>query len=164
MTYYSYIFVPFQNQDTIDAGSLKPLMEPETVAFTFDTIGWSILLWIGVVIILALTIRSILSFKKNKYKRDALKVLDDLSIADSIDVNQRIATQLKLVAIKSYGREIVAHLSGKEWTSFLQSKAKHTEFDSLDAFLMKCLYQNKEDLEQTKQFLTYSKKWIKTHA
>ena len=38
------------------------------------------------------------------------------------------------------------------------------EFENLDAFLIKCLYQNKEDLEQTKQFLTYSKKWIKTHA
>ena len=164
MTYYSYIFVPFQNQDTIDVGTIKPLMEPDTVAFSFETIGWSILFWIGVVLILTLTIRSILSFKKNKYKRDALRILEGLTLDGSTNVNQHIATQLKLVAINSYGREIVSPLSGKEWTYFLQSKVRYTEFDNLDSFLMKCLYQNKEDLQQTEQFLTYSKKWIKTHA
>ncbi len=164
MTYYLYIFAPFQNQDSVDVNNIKPLMEPDSVVFSFETIGWSILLWLMIILVLSLTIRSIIFYKKNKYKRDAIKILEGLTIDGSTEINQHIAVQLKLVAIKSYGREIVAHLTGKEWASFLQSKIKHLEFDNLDSFLMKSLYQNQEDLEQTTQFLTYSKKWIKTHA
>lgn len=143
--------------------TIKPLMEPTPVEFTFETIGWTILLWIVILTILSITILSIISYRKNKYKRAAIKVLERLT-TDSPEINQQIATQLKLVAIQSYGRETVAHLSGTEWTAFLQSKGKHTNFKNLDTFLMECLYQNKFDTKQSKQFLTYSKKWIKTHA
>lgn len=158
MTFTSNILILQEVENTI-----KPLMEPSPVEFTFETIGWTILLWIVILTILAVTVRSIISYRKNKYKRAALKVLGSLS-TETPEINQQIGIQLKLVAIESYGRETVAHLSGTEWTSFLQSKGKHTDFKNLDTFLLESLYQNKFDKKQSRQFLTYSKKWIKTHA
>lgn len=143
--------------------TINPLMEPTPVEFTFETIGWTILLWIVILTTLIIVVRKIMTYRKSKYKRAALKVLGSLT-TDTPEINQQIAMQLKLVAIQSYGRETVAHLSGKDWTAFLQSKGRHTEFKNLDTFLLECLYQNKLDDEKSKQFLTYSKKWIKTHA
>ncbi|OIQ41279.1 MAG: hypothetical protein BM563_00920 [Bacteroidetes bacterium MedPE-SWsnd-G1] len=142
---------------------LKPIMEPDPIEFSFETVGWTVLLWVLIISILVIVIRSMLLYRKNKYKRTALKVLDKLSL-NAQDINLQIATQLKIVAIQSYGRGTVAHLSGEDWTSFLQSKTKHTQFEELDSFLMECLYKNNTDSAQTKQFLTFSKKWIKTHA
>lgn len=161
MNLFLNIFTIYQNQESIHSSTIKPIMEPPPVEFTFETIGWAILFWTGILTILIIIIRRVISYKKNKYRRDALNVLSNLN--DSLTTNQQIATQLKLVAIKTYGRKTVAHLSGKDWISFLQSKGKLPEFSNLDTFLMECLYKNKLDLEQSNQFLTYSKKWIKTH-
>ncbi|MDT0553451.1 DUF4381 domain-containing protein [Urechidicola vernalis] len=148
---------------TQETPELKPIMEPDPIEFSFETVGWTVLLWVLIISILVIAIRGMLLYRKNKYKRTALKKLKKLA-PDSSDINQQIATQLKIVAIQSYGRGTVAHLSGKDWTSFLQSKTKHTQFEELDSFLMECLYKNNTDSAQTKQFLTFSKKWIKTHA
>lgn len=159
MKLFLNISIAIQKAET----TIKPLMEPTPVEFTFETIGWTILLWVVILTILAIIMGSIISYRKNKYKRAALKVLGGLS-TNTLEINQQIAAQLKLVAIQSYGRETVAHLSGTDWTAFLQSTSKHTAFQNLDTFLQECLYQNKFDAEKSKQFLTYSKKWIKTHA
>ena len=164
MTNYLFILGTFQSQNTTEENTIKPLMEPDPVVFSFDTIGWDILFWVIVLLLTAIILKSIIVYAENKYKRDAIKTLNKITTDGSIEVNQQIATQLKLVAIKTYSRETVAHLSGKAWAEFLQSKVKHNEFNNLDTFLVTSLYQNKEDREQTKQFLTFSKKWIKTHA
>jgi len=158
------LFTYILSQDSLDPSKIKPLMEPLPVPFAFETIGWTLLFWIGIVLIATIIVRFIISYQKNKYRRDALKILSNLKLDDSHKINQQIAAQLKLVAIQSYGRTAVAHLSGKDWTSFLQTKSNAIQTEHLEGFLMECLYRNKFDIAQTKQFLTYSKKWIKSHA
>ena len=160
MNPFKHLFI----QNTVDSSQLKPLMEPDPIAFTFDTIGWSILLWIAILSSVTLLVRFFISYKKNKYRRDALKILSELKVGSSPIINQQIAAQLKLVAIHSYGRERVAHLSGKDWTAFLQTKSNTIQTKEFDSFLTACLYQNKTDLSKSKEFLTYSKKWIQSHA
>lgn len=153
------ILIPIQEIDT----SIKPLMEPDAVEFTFETIGWTIVLGIFIIVFFIVFIKWLFAYKRNKYKREALKTIENLSI-NAPNFIEQIATQLKLVAMQSYGRETVAHLSGKEWIHFLQSKLKETQFEELESFLLERLYKNSKDSDLSNQFLTYSKKWIKSHA
>ena len=71
---------PFIYISVQDTSALKPIMEPDSIAFTFDTIGWSILLWVVIISVLIMTIRGVVKYLKNKYKRDALKVLSNLRL------------------------------------------------------------------------------------
>lgn len=158
----SSLYISIQEKSVNNA--IQPIMEPEPIVFSFETIGWTILLWIVIIIIAIIVSKSIHSYRNNKYKRDAIKVLENINLNNELEANRQIAMQLKLVAMQSFGRESIAPLSGKEWISFLQSKSKNKQFSHLDDFLLECLYQNKTNLHKSKEFLTYSKQWIQSHA
>ncbi|MHA7130552.1 DUF4381 domain-containing protein [Algoriphagus namhaensis] len=142
--------------------TLQPLYEPEPVSFDFAGPGWQILG--GLIILVALIgfLFWLRSYRKNAYRRAALKFLEDLEPKGEIEP---LFITLKNVAMQTFGRSKTAHLSGKEWLDFLDKTAEGTSWathqKTIDAFL----FQNISPEEQErKRLFENAKTWIRKHA
>jgi len=138
------------------------LYEPDPVQFTFETVGWPIL---GTLVIVILVIAGFFiyrNYRRNQYRREALRTLDQISQPDQV---LTIFMVLKKTAIHAFGREKVAGLSGNEWLKFLERTGKNIHIIDQEKHVESSLYQSEplpEDAQH--QILSNAKKWIRTHA
>ncbi|WP_417444416.1 DUF4381 domain-containing protein [Joostella sp.] len=145
--------------DELKSLQLEKLYEPDPIPFTFETVGWKIL---AVIVVLVLCISAyfmIRNYRRNAYRREAL---NKLKVVNSIGETLAI---LKIVAIRTFGRDEVGSLYGKSWLEFLDRTGKGVAFLSLEKDIEATVY--KSDMASDKQkaaILLNSKKWIKTHA
>lgn len=152
--------------DPIDIGVLY---EPEPVLFSFETPGWYILTAFLIAIILFVFIKWFKNYKKNAYRREALKNLGIIKNRyseqqDNLCLND-VMILLKLVAIKTFGRQLVANLHGNDWLQFLESKGQQTPFMNHKSAILNEIYGvGSLDNTETKQIIELSRNWIKTHA
>ncbi|MDW7693554.1 DUF4381 domain-containing protein [Flammeovirgaceae bacterium SG7u.111] len=141
------------------------LIEPQTVAFTFDALGWYILMAVGFLIFGIMMAVRWASYKKNKYRREAIAQIDDCAKDEKLSINQ-VNKILKQVAVHTFGREKVAALYGREWVAFLNQKTKKAFFEKeLADFLSIANYQKSRFLEgKEKELLKHNAvKWIENH-
>ena len=154
------------NTEPIDIGAIY---EPQPVGFSFETPGWYILSAFLITIILFVFIKWLKNYKKNAYRREALKNLAVIENRfseqqDSLCLND-VMVLLKLVAIKTFGRQFVANLYGNDWLQFLESKAQQSPFMIHKSTILNEIYgSGTPDNVETKQIIELSRKWIKTHA
>lgn len=148
---------------------LGVIYEPETLAMTYDTVGWYVVfLLIGIMILIGVY-WAIKNYRKKAYRRQAIRMLTVIqekfnSKEDFRCVNESM-TLLKLVAMTTYGREPIANLSGLEWLQFLDLKNKKEAFVPLSTLIHSALYQNQvKDSNQAKQLFSLTHKWINNHA
>lgn len=148
---------------------LGPLYEPDAVRFSFETPGWYVL---GIFLLLVATFLFfswLKRYRKNAYRREALKALIEI---EQNSQNQNEANQLndalvllKLVAMETFGRQLVAQLYGNDWLEFLESKGKDTPFTDYKQHIANTLYDAIEvELKETVALIALSKRWISTHA
>ncbi|MCO4822637.1 MAG: DUF4381 domain-containing protein [Flavobacteriaceae bacterium] len=149
---------------------LGAILEPEPISFSFNTIGWKILLVLLIFLIIYVGYRIFVTYRNNKYKRSAVAEIEALVKNNEQPLNSfitRVLIVLKQTALQSYTRVEVASLQGDEWLSFLDEKVPGSNFIAYksaitDAIYSKTLltkaYFNKEEFSQ----LTI--KWIKKHA
>lgn len=166
MISYLFLIIPMQKEALAD--ELGPLLEPEPVLFSMDTLGWKVsFILIGLVTIVLSTVQ-IVQFRRKKYRRIAIANLTEFLQKEDIDnasiINYANLT-LKKVAIEVYGREDIANLYGNSWISFLDSKSSETNFyTSNDTFLnashgLELVSDTDCDL-----IIGQTKKWIMSHA
>ena len=55
---------------------LRSIIEPDPIAFTFDTLGWKIILALFILLSLFLAYKLLIKYKKNQYRRDAVKEIE----------------------------------------------------------------------------------------
>ncbi len=140
------------------------IIEPDPIRFTFDTPGWYFLGFLILSLLVLVFIRFMIIHKKNAYRRDAIKELDSISQTPDNKVADILAL-LKIVAIQTYGRSKVAELSGGDWFSFLDNTGKRRKFSSLQQKVLPSFYNEIEiESEVLNEFISESRKWIKTHA
>ena len=153
-------------QDPVELG---PLMEPDPVPFSFSTPGWYFLGGLFLVFVLYYSYISYKKYRRNAYRRKALSQLSELENSNkdsqgSAELNSYLV-QLKVVALQSYGRDVVASKAGKEWLSFLDSTGKNTPFTKYDAVISDSIYKEMTpDKESLLEISELTKRWIKTHA
>lgn len=95
--------------------------------------GWWLLVFAGIVAVLAALYWLWRSFKANTYRRDAIRQLDAIlqayeshgELRRYLEAYQRL---LKRVALTRYDRELVASLSGEAWVAFLDKCTDSMEF------------------------------------
>ena len=153
-------------EENIDLG---PLYEPTPVAFHFETPGWYVVFGVALVLLLWLILKLILNYRRNAYRRRALKLLG--TIEERFKTNQEAAcvndtmVLLKQVALTTYSRAEVAELNGEVWLEFLDSKSKNTSFTSMAEIVLSALYQNKlENPETANHVFANARNWITHHA
>ena len=163
---YILFILPAVLHAQVDTTSIAPnlgaLIEPEAIPFTFNTIGWKVLFTVVSVTLIVSFIIWLIKYIKNKFRRDAIKNINNITTQNN--PVKEIFVNLKIVAIKSFGRENAAKLSGKEWLIFLNSKAKNIDFLLFEQEINKAIYKDEKiDKEKLEQLITISIKWIKTY-
>lgn len=156
------------NSLKVQLAELEPLFEPEPVPFTFNTPAWYVLGILLLILSIYVFFLQLKKYKKNRYRRDALKALGALNLSYSNDFNiilNEIRIVLKQLAIHRYGRLTVASLYGQDWLEFLESKGKGTPFKKYNILIKQDAFLGSEKEKQNViDLVEVSKNWIKTHA
>jgi hypothetical protein len=144
-------------------------MVPEPVGFSFETPGWYVLLVFILILTAFLFVKWLLQYRKNAYRRAALKELDNINtrVSENPDRNNLndLLILLKRVSIKTYGRAEVASLSGSDWFVFLEKKGKDTPYTHFEKEMNSSVYGDAPvGNESFEEISTLSRRWIKTHA
>lgn len=141
-----------------DPGSI---IEPDPIRFSFETPGWYILFFLLIIISLFLIFKWIKKYRKNAYRRNAVKNINKLA-QNNLD---ELLIILRLTAIETYGRENIAGLYGKDWISFLDSKVKNPLFENYETVVEEFTYKEIVPKNaQIQEFTLNTKKWIKNHV
>lgn len=155
-----------QDQDI----KLNPIITPNPIPFTMDTIGWKVLLILLFLILLFIAYRFYKNYKHNAYRRDAIYQIQNLVVNNKNEVTNIIAQVmflLKQTALQTYDRKQVAALEGENWLVFLDSKLNQSVFAKHKDVIASAIYKNEIAHSNTfdiKSFTENSIKWIKHHA
>lgn len=155
-----------ENQIPEDLG---PLMEPDPIPFTFSTPGWYFIGSVLLLLVLYAAFKKIKKYNRNAYRRKALDQVNQLLNSQSkLQDDERLfglLSQLKIVALHSYGRVEVASKNGDDWWSFLESTGKNTPFSEYKKAISDSVYkQITPDSSTLIKISDLTKRWIKTHA
>ncbi len=158
-----------QDSNHLSISELGPILEPDPVQFSFQTPGWYFLLAIIFLLVCFFIIKWFLHYRKNAYRREALKNLSLIetrfNAENDISCLTDVLVLLKLVGMQSFQREKVARLHGTEWLQFLEEKGKETPFQKYSETISAALYNAGEvEKNEVRQIMEITKKWIKTHA
>ncbi|MFV0554296.1 MAG: DUF4381 domain-containing protein [Mangrovibacterium sp.] len=134
------------------------IIEPNTIPYSFDTLGWRIVLGLLVLSVLLAAFLLWRKWKRNKYRRDGIRLVQ--SSTSMAEINH----QMKLTALKLWERERVAALQGVEWLIFLNSTMKnaYTETHLFEA-MAEAIYSGKKDEELLKEFKNLAEMWFLGH-
>ena len=147
---------------------LQPIIEAQPVPFTMETLGWKILLFIVLSLIIYIGFKVYQQYKNNQYRRDAILKINNLNttLADYELITQ-IMFWIKQTALQTYGRGLITPLEGEKWLMFLDSKIKNSFFSQNKELITSAIYKNKTDTSNNfdrQVFKSQSIKWIKNHA
>jgi len=141
--------------ESFDLEHMK-IQEPTPISFSFDTIGWKILALIAILVLFFVLYKLVSNYRRNKYRRDAVKLLQS---ASSLDQGLIV---LKKVAMQVYGREQVAALYGAPYWNFLDDKLNAPIWEDKIHDLNQAVHGNSTlKLEIVKPLII---KWINRHA
>ncbi len=141
------------------------LIEPSPIQFSFNTPGWYLAEIVLFIFVILLIVRWVIRYRKNAYRREAIKILNSNKIFEESDDLAHLLETLKLVAITTYGRDKVANLSGKDWFKFLELSSKKASFAEVEESVLSAYYKDEKlDNDSFQKLLSISKTWIQTHA
>lgn len=102
------------NSDPTSLDLLHDLVTPAPVSWWPPTPGWSIVLAALALAALALAVKALIHWQRNRYRREALHLLEDPATTPA-----QWSALLKRTALAAWPREEVAHLTGGAWLDFL---------------------------------------------
>lgn len=155
-----------QDQDI----KLNPIITPDPIPFTMDTMGWKIVFLLLCVLVLYIAYKYYIKYKQNAYRREAVSQIQNLitnnAHAASTTISQ-IMFLLKQTALQTYDRKQVASLKGENWLVFLDSKWSQSDFIKHKDVIASAIYKNEITNSghfKVTEFANNSINWIKHHA
>lgn len=123
--------LPQQQADPL--AQLRDIHMPPPIDTWPPAPGWFVLAALGLLAAIALLYWLYTRWRRNRYRREALKELAALRARfeqqhDKADFLTESQTLLKRVALTRYPREQVASLTGEAWVRFLDRSANTDEF------------------------------------
>ncbi len=154
------------NETGVNTSALGHLIEPDPVRYSFNTPGWHTVLILLLIVILLIAFFQYRKYRKNAYRREALRKLEQIENSGNPLVYS-INLLLKTMAIRLFGRSIVAALHGSDWFSFLYSKldkAPDLNGQSIEDF-NHALYNESYILSESrsKELVDFARLWIQKH-
>jgi hypothetical protein len=113
-----------------DPGSLQNLNDivvPAPVAWWPPAPGWYVLVAVVTLLLLWLGFRGMRRWQRNRYRREALRALDDIVRAGPAAA-AALPELLKRVALSAWPRGEIAELVGADWHRFLDRSAGSQRF------------------------------------
>lgn len=137
---------------------LHDFYQPAPPSWHPQTLGAYVTLCILAILLIALAAFLWHRWKRNSYRREALR---DLSQTDV----RHISELLKRTALSAWPREQVAALTGSEWLTFLNTSAEQAPFNSTvaDEFETMAFSSSKPSREDEKTIRSAASVWIKHH-
>lgn len=145
---------------------MAEVMPPEGVNWLPQTPGW---LFVGLVLAFftgRYGLRRFRAWHADRYRREAKRRLMALErTAEETTFLSALNTLLKLTAMAAYSREQVAHLSGEQWTQFLNAHCPGAPFSERASHaLVEGLYSGSAPERAVKaELVTASALWIERH-
>lgn len=104
-----------------DMNTIGELIEPTSIAYSFNTLGWYLLLGLLFFVLLLWAFVKWRKYRRDAYRREGVAAVNRSLTSDVDNAFYEINKLLKIMAIELYGRREVADLYGTEWFSFLVS-------------------------------------------
>lgn len=111
------------NDDPASLERLHDVVTPPPVPWWPPTTGWTIVLAVLALGVMALLLKIFMKWQADRYRREALALLDDPATLPS-----EWSALLKRTALAVWPREEVAKLTGGEWLAFLDRTARMDRF------------------------------------
>lgn len=142
---------------------MHDLVEPDPVAWTPQTVGWLVAaLWLAAMVLLV-SRRAYLSWRRNRYRRAALAELKTIKARaeQGEPAAAPLAALLKRTALAAYPRREVASLYGAEWARFLRQSARYSRSVERSADdLAAAAYRPDADVAA---LIKPARRWIEAH-
>ncbi|MBB6459322.1 DUF4381 domain-containing protein [Flammeovirga kamogawensis] len=150
--------------------NIGTVIPPAPIAFTFDAIGWTVVLCI-IVLLLAILFIAIWRYKeKNKYRGEALLLL--YKIDNKVPTSENVFAIDKILrrtAFTAFRDQKVKQLMQLDWKHYLDKKIKKNDLNDTDFLEVNQLIfsspKKKIELESKyKNYYKYAEVWIRKHA
>ena len=140
---------------------LKEPVMPDPVSFLPQTTGWWIVLaWFAVVDVILIWGRY-QKWRRNRYRREALKNLRSIEKTGDTAAAGQIAMLLRRTALAAYPRAEVASLYGDDWAEFLKTSSRNDRLVGKSATdLASAAYRSDVDASQ---LIKPARRWIQVH-
>lgn len=150
---------------------IDEVIVPDAIGWWPSAPGWQVL---GVILSLLLVARVARWAKlwwRNRYRREALRQLDEIQKRAGSNRQQVVAVLphfIKVTALQAYPRRDVAGLSGVDWLAFLDAHYSGPSFSmGVGKELLSVAYlpqgQWQLDDQQSKKLINMTRQWIATH-
>ena len=113
------------NDDPASLERLHDVVVPPPVPWWPPPPGWSIVIAALAIAVMALLLKAFMRWQADRYRREALRVLEDPATKPT-----EWSALLKRTALSIWPREEVAHLTGREWLAFLDRTAGMKAFSA----------------------------------
>jgi Domain of unknown function (DUF4381) len=137
---------------------LHGFYQPSPVPWTPHTLGWYIIFGILALLVVWLTIWEISNWRRNRYRREALRELASTS-------PEQLSGLLKRTALAAWPREQVASLSGDKWIGFLAESSAIPSFRESPGNLIEQIAFAPSSLSSKDEVVLrdLSAQWIRRH-
>ena len=147
---------------------LRPNQLPEAIGYWPPAIGWWLLagcLLTGILLTSYFTLRY---RRKNRYRRQGLKLAQQLYKSYETHGNRRQYAHdcnrlLKKLALHAFPRQDIARLNGKDWLDFLYRSSGNTQFQQAAAAALGSGRFNPDQEPDVRQLYPLTISWIKKH-
>ncbi len=159
--------------EAANISQLQQLPLPEAVSYVPQTWGWLVLLIAAITLMLFVSVRHVLAWRRNRYRRAALHELaclqQQLEHPDTrLAALRQLPELLKRTALSMPQKPLVESLSGAAWQHWLQScspAALPAEFSQQLAQLAYAPAARLAELSPTQiaQLFGHSQVWLEQH-
>ncbi|MEZ5504127.1 MAG: DUF4381 domain-containing protein [Halioglobus sp.] len=147
-------------------GDFVEAVPPADISWFPQTAGWTWLAALLLAYLLRRGWRSLVHWYRNRYRREAIALLQQLDNSANGDAwLTELNKLLKLAALAAFPRERVARLSGEEWVRFLNSRCTPAPFSAEQGKLLSIGTYNRTKLTEMsrQQLLAASLNWLRNH-
>lgn len=122
-------------QDPASLDNLRDIVLPPAVPWLPPAVGWRLLAVAVAASALVFLFRAIDRWRRNAYRREALRALDAVEARVRAGESPAIAAAeisalLKRAALAAFPRDAVAELTGDRWADFLDRTGRAKDFSS----------------------------------